>query len=150
MKFFTITFALIGLMFLSGCSEEVKQARGFSLPTGDVSAGEMVFLSMQCNSCHSLPGIEQQSLDGQRISVELGGEVTRIKTYGELVTSVINPSHRIARIYEPQNTDEQGRSNMRNYNDVLTVTQLVDLVSFLQDQYQLKEYEPSEYRSYYP
>ena len=106
---------------------------------------------MECSGCHILPGIEQSTTyEEQDISVILGGKVTRIKTYGELVTSVINPSHRIAQIYEPQNTDSEGNSAMSNYNDIMTVGELIDLVSFLQLQYELKAYEPSEYHAYYP
>ena len=30
---------------------------------------------------------------------------------------------------------------MKNYNDVLIVSQLIDLVAFLQDRYELQEYD---------
>ena len=38
---------------------------------------------------------------------------------------------------------------MTNYNDVMTVTQLADLVAFLQSHYELKDYEPTPYGPYY-
>ena len=138
------------LLVLSGCDSDARSARGFSLPAGDSEAGEVVFTTMQCHSCHSLPNIEQLPGTQEGISVKLGGQVSISKTYGELVTSVINPSHRIAHSYQPQNTDADGQSMMRNYNDVMTVNQLVDLVSFLESQYELKPYRPSPYHAYYP
>ena len=66
------------------------------------------------------------------MSIALGGEVTRIQTYGELVTSIINPSHRLAEGYPVDTVSVDGKSRMRNYNDVMTVTELTDLVMFLQ------------------
>ena len=151
MKLSSIILAGICLLLISGCTKEMQEAIGFSLPEGDPELGKVVYRTMECSSCHVIPGIEQStSYEEQDISVTLGGKVTRIKTYGELLTSVINPSHRIAQVYEPQNTDSEGNSAMLNYNDVMTVSQLIDLVSFLQDQYELKPYEASDYHAYYP
>jgi hypothetical protein len=139
------------MLFLFGCDSDARQARGFSLPSGNAEAGKIVYTTLQCHSCHTLPNIDQlPATDDSTISVKLGGKVSTSKTYGELVTSVINPSHRIARRYEPQNTDTAGQSKMRNYNDVMTVKQLIDLVSFLESQYELQPYEHSRYQSYYP
>ena len=82
------------------------------------------------------------------LTIELGGEVSRIKTYGELVTSIINPSHRLAKGYSAEYVQDDGVSKMPVYNDAMTVTQLVDLVAFLQSKYTLKEYEPTVYVPY--
>jgi hypothetical protein len=82
------------------------------------------------------------------MSVELGGQTTRIATYGELVTSVINPSHRLAKGYPAEDISVDGKSRMRNYNDELSVSELIDLVAFLQEQYELVEYEPTQYNPY--
>ena len=138
------------LLILAGCDSDARSARGFSLPAGDSKAGEVVFTTMECHSCHSLPNIDQLEGTEEVISVKLGGQVNISKTYGQLVTSVINPSHRIAHSYQPQNTDADGESMMRNYNDEMTVKQLVDLVSFLESQYELKPYKRSPYHAYYP
>lgn len=150
MKYLILILMSLSMILLGACDEQTRAARGFSLPEGDPDAGKVVFTQMQCNSCHHLDDIAQLPVaDVHNISVKLGGEVTRIRTYGELVTSIINPSHRIAQSYEPQNTDADGHSTMRNYNDVMTVAQLVDLVSFLEAQYSLKPYQPSRYRPYH-
>jgi hypothetical protein len=151
MKVILLTSICVSVLLLSGCDSGAQSPRGFSLPVGDTDAGKTVYTTMRCNSCHILPNIDQLSgTEDSNISVKLGGKVSIRKTYGELVTSVINPSHRIAHRYEPANTDAMGGSNMRNYNDVMTVKQLIDLVSFLESQYELKPYRPSRYQVYYP
>ena len=70
-------------IFLSGCD---SQSRGFVLPEGDIEAGKSAFQNLECSQCHSIGNIEWTgATDG--IKIELGGNVTSLKTYGELVTS---------------------------------------------------------------
>ena len=79
-----------------GCATPPKSGKGFTLPAGDPQAGKENYVKFYCNACHKIDGIDQSSADGAapELSIALGGEVTRIETYGELVTSIINPSHR--------------------------------------------------------
>lgn len=113
------------------------QAQGFVLPEGSAEAGRTTFLALKCDQCHNLPDLNWQGREGDP-NVRLGGETTNIKTYGELVTSIINPSHRIAPHYaKDMVTNEQGESKMKNYNEVMTVQELVDVVTFLQSEYQI-------------
>lgn len=67
--------------------------------------------------------------------VELGGDVSRVKTYGQLVTAIINPSHKLAEGYPEEVVSEDGDSKMPVYNEVMTVQELIDIVAFLQPQY---------------
>lgn len=124
----------VGLTLSGGCSDS---ASGFALPPGDPERGKEVFVELRCNACHGISGqVERSKTDyHESIYVELGGNVTRVKTYGDLVTSIINPSHRFARGRDPRNVDEQGESNMRRYNEEMTVEQLIDLTAFLSSQY---------------
>ena len=46
-------------------------------------------------------------------------------------------------------TTELGESRMVVYNDVMTVTQLIDLVAFVQSSYVLAPYNPSHYPVYW-
>lgn len=143
MKQLLISLLLIATGLSAGCDQEKIANRGFALPPGDTEQGQKVFIEKQCIACHTLAGAEfagdEWNYNMKReINVTLGGEVTKLKTYGDLVTSVINPSHRIAKGYEEEDIlDEQGKSKMRVYNDVMTVAELVDLVTFLQSQYEL-------------
>ena len=146
-----IWFSGLALVFaiLASCDLGPDSPRGFSLPEGDVEAGKAVLLKYQCLSCHTLEGVEQEDVvKSSEISVKLGGKSTVVKTYAELVTSVINPSHKIATRYPVTMVQEKGVSKMKVYNDVMTVTELVDLVQFLQTKYELVSYRRTNY-SYY-
>lgn len=137
------------LVVLAACSDG-KSTGNFTLPEGSPAAGKQAFLSLGCNSCHSLPEVAKAANSGSELNVQLGGEVRNIKTYGELVTAIVNPSHKILHGFAPQHKSAGGQSAMRNYNDVMTVTQLIDLVSYLQTQYHLRDFERSQYRAYFP
>ena len=74
---------------------------------------------------------------------------TARRTYGDLLTSVINPSHRISQAYLGEQVTTDGESRMRRYNDVMTVQQLVDIVTFLETQYTLiRPNNPYLYRTW--
>jgi hypothetical protein len=132
---------------LAGCGAD--SGWGFTLPAGNAEVGEALFTSLECHSCHVVSGNSDIGQpDNPQLSIPVGGSVARIKTYGELVTSVINPSHRLPQRIPEGAITEAGQSAMKNYNEVLTVQQLIDLVAFLQAQYELKHFTPSIYPHY--
>lgn len=135
----------------AGCDSPPDPGKGFTLPEGDVEAGKASYVSLQCNACHQIEGIAQIAEDGKEpeLSIALGGPDTRIKTHGELVASIINPSHRLAKGYPVDAVSVDGKSKMSNYNDVMTVTQLVDLVTFLESKYTLLVYFRTDYPLYH-
>lgn len=130
-------FALLILFIcVIGCSQ---QSQGFVLPEGDIQEGKLTFVGLSCDQCHSIGDIEWQGeADALDLHVPIGGKVTSIKSYGELVTSVINPSHKIAKRFQQVTTTADGQSRMENYNQVMTVEQLIDLVTFLQSEYEVE------------
>lgn len=140
------------LIISMGCTPAPKSGKGFTLPDGNVEQGKATYVALQCNACHKISGVDQLAAEGDdaKEPIALGGEVARIKTYGELVTSVINPSHRLAKGYPIEDVSIAGQSTMKNYNDVMTVKQLTDLVAFLQSKYSLIKYEPTYYPEYGP
>lgn len=135
---------LFGGLLISSCNQ---QARGFALPEGDIEKGKAVYKSMSCNECHAISGIEWKG-GSDTLNILLGGETTTQKSYGELVTSVINPSHKIAWSYKEKAAAQGGVSTMRNYNEVMTVQELIDLVTFLQSEYHI-ETPPTHYYPYH-
>lgn len=135
---YSITVILAAL-FTSSC---VKEGRGFALPAGQINEGKDAYIRFECNACHSIKGIDWK--EGQEnLQIPLGGEIGRTKTYGELVTSVINPSHLVPMGYQK---DSLGRSKMKAYNEVMSVQELVDIVTYLQSEYKIVT--PPQY--YYP
>lgn len=131
---FVFTLVLFGVL---GCAPTPQSALGFRLPDGDAAKGEMNFHAIGCKSCHSLASASAQPVEQDR--VVLGGEVTRVKTYGDLVTSIINPSHRVGPKTPASMRMDDGVSLMEvaMLNDRLTITELIDLVAFLQAQYEV-------------
>ncbi len=126
------------LLFAVGCDRDMMSEKGFRLPDGNAAAGREAFVYMQCHQCHTVKGEEFPILPyGDPPYVELGGDVTRVRTYGELVTSIINPSHKLAQGYAEEVVSENGESNMYIYNDYMTVQELTDLVRFLQPHYKV-------------
>lgn len=145
-----LTLVFFISFLLLACNTGPTSPRGFSLPEGDIAKGEAVFRKYQCLACHTLQGVEDEAVAKEFATpVQLGGVSTRVKTYGELVTSVINPSHKISPRYNVNVMQENGMSKMRIYNDVMTVTELVDLVAFLQPKYQVQPYQYTRYGQYH-
>ena len=72
----------------------------------------------------------------------LGGEFYRVKTYGDLITSITNPDHIISEEYKNRFSKEfpPAHSAMPNVINELTVQELIDLIAFLSAQY--KAYRP--------
>jgi mono/diheme cytochrome c family protein len=150
MNYFLLSLLVVMSLTLFSCGKGIDSPRGFSLPTGNIKAGKIAFLKYQCLACHTLDGVKDDSIANQQtLSVSLGGNKTKIVTYAELVTSIINPSHKFSNLLSPQFRRPQGESKMKVFNDVMTVTELIDLVSFLQPNYSLKPYQQNRYQ-YYP
>jgi mono/diheme cytochrome c family protein len=134
----TLALLALALAVLGGCERDRMSERGFSLPEGDAAAGRDTFIYMQCHQCHFIEGERFPALPGMEPPyVELGGEVTRVKSYGELVTAIINPSHKLADGYPPDRVSEEGESNMYVYNRYMTIQELIDLVMYLQPHYEV-------------
>jgi len=148
-----ICFTSIILLFvMAACSYGPDSPKGFSLPEGDIAKGEKVFLRYKCQACHSLKGYEDDSLIKEfDTPVPLGGTSSLVKTYAQLVTSVINPSHKLAprsKTIEEKIINEDGSSKMRVFNDVMTVQELIDVVAFLQPKYEVKPITYTHYGQY--
>ncbi|MFT4746861.1 MAG: sulfur-oxidizing protein SoxX [Congregibacter sp.] len=144
--------SIILLSVLAACSYGPDSPKGFSLPKGDIVKGEKVFMQYQCQSCHILESYDDDSLIKEFDTlVPLGGTSSLVKTYAQLVTSVINPSHKLAprsRSIEEKLTNDDGSSKMRVFNDVMTVQELIDLVAFLQPKYKVKPITYTHYGQY--
>ena len=141
------TFATI--FVLLGCEADRMSERGFSLPEGNAMMGREAFVYMHCHECHTVVNEEFPAVAmADPPFVELGGQVTRVKTYGELVTAIINPSHKLAPGYPLDTVTNDGEtSRMPIYNGYMTVQELIDIVAFLQPHYDV--YVPAyEYRIY--
>ncbi len=139
MKYAIALLTTVILYGLIACDSGPRSPVGFLLPGGDVEQGEAAFLELHCNACHTVDGVDLPPpvvIPAPSASVVLGGQVFEIRTDGYLVTSIINPSHKLARGFnEEQITTSTGESRMPDYSEIMTVQQLIDLVVFLQSRY---------------
>lgn len=123
---------------------------GFVFPVreGDVVGGRQAFIDHQCHECHSVAGIDLPDLAGEApIQLMLASDISTARSYGELVTAVINPDHTISQEYREQlrlSATVPVESPMVGYSiDNMTVRQLLDIVAFLHSRYALiDDYEP--------
>ena len=139
------------LLAVSACSKEGRPVRGFVLPKGDIAQGEQVFIDFNCHACHTIPGLEFPAVEFEApFILEIGGEVYRVRDYGELLTAVVNPDHIISPKYIAmlKRADRDAvMSPMPYYGEDMTVAELIDLVEFLHAQY--TRLQPEYYRGYY-
>ncbi len=153
-KVFAVLCVVAGLLvvFLLGYNLNPRdnQARGFSLPPGDPVAGRAVFQELQCSHCHSVYGDADftRPPEYDKLLIPLGGQVRVVKTYGELVTAIIHPSQSIRPDVHQRYVDTEGNSIMPDYTSKMTTRQLIDLVSYLQNHYEVVI--PDKPVNYYP
>lgn len=144
MKPLSIVAVWLIAALIAGCTPSPKSSRGFRLPDGDVKKGEEAFVALKCTRCHKVDGVD---LPAPRVfNLTLGGQTTRVETYGELVTSIINPSHVLSDQYKQQLVDAK-ESPMPDVTQEMSVRQMIDLVAFLQSHYHLVE---TTYHQVYP
>ena len=150
-----VTLLIVGALLYIGQLLYLLRAdspRGFVLPEGDIAAGKAAFVEMGCIQCHSvwdvdLPLPEKAPTEGL---VVLGGGRNLAKTYGQLVTSIMHPSAEM-HLAEGHYVDSNGASMMPDYTSQMTVEQLVDIVAFLKEHYNVHvpDYSPRYYYTPY-
>jgi L-cysteine S-thiosulfotransferase len=138
-----IGLSLLGLVTLSGCRTYPDATGEFRFPIqeGNVAQGRDTFVRLGCPQCHSVAGVDLSDFTGMSfMSMPLGGEIVFAKTYGNLVTSIINPDHVISDIYLDQlPADQRSRiyTSPMYLRPDMKVTELIDVVAFLNSRYSL-------------
>lgn len=132
--------ALLTAGLLAGCNRDRQMGKGFVFPGGDAVRGQKAFVDLECYHCHRVEGVPE--LPGPVAPTDqvviLGGKVAQVRSYGQLVTAVIHPRYELSE--KLPNRAAYTVSPMRPVNDRMTVTQMLDIVTFLQPRY--KELEP--------
>jgi L-cysteine S-thiosulfotransferase len=134
-------FAAVGaLAATTACSAGRHSSAGFRLPAdGDVDRGKAAFQDLGCHQCHQVSGADLPRPTIQPpVPVVLGGEVRQEMPDGYLVTSIINPSYRLAS-YPKDAITVGGKSRMPECSGTITVRQLTDIVAFLQSRYTVRD-----------
>jgi Cytochrome c len=100
----------------------------FRFPEGDAKAGQTVFMTMQCYSCHAI------EIPGESLPPDAGGIGPALtagyaKLPKEYLAESIIKAHTV--VAAPGYVVQEGKAIMGNYNHFLTVQELIDLVTFL-------------------
>lgn len=137
-------------LLLSAC--QPTDGGAYTFPEGDLGKGRQTFIDLGCVACHTVDGARglRDGMDEAERTIVLGGEQTRVYSYGELVTSIVNPSHKVSQTRLGTMVQSDGETLMRDYNDIMTVAQLTDLVAFLEEHYTLKPYDRTDFPAYGP
>jgi hypothetical protein len=142
--------AAAGVAMLAACAPNTALMVRF--PLGNIQRGREAFVALECNACQRVQDVAIAAHPAPASSlVPLGGHTPRIETYGDLVTAIVNPSHRLARSYRAT-AGRGGPSPMAAefLNDVMTTQQLVDLAAFLHTEYDYIPPPPPPYWESYP
>ena len=138
-----VALSLLSVITLSACRTYPDNTGEFRFPiqNGDIAQGRETFVRLGCPQCHTVAGVDLSDYTGTNfMSMPLGGEIVFAKTYGNLVTSIINPDHVISDIYLNQlPADQRSRINSSPMYLKLDmkVTELIDIVAFLNSRYSL-------------
>lgn len=144
---FTLAVVTAALLTTSGCLPSSKSGRGFHMPSGDAERGRVAFVDLKCNRCHRVAGVELPAPPGEpEMIVTLGGEVSRMRTYGDLVTSIIHPNQGLAPVLPAALPRPVKESPMKPLHAEMSVQQLLDLVTFLEPTYRVTV---PEYRDFH-
>jgi sulfur-oxidizing protein SoxX len=133
-----IVLAAITVVTLAavGCAPSTKSGRGFHMPAGDAEKGKAAFVQLKCYRCHQVDGVDLPAPTANAGSVlTLGGEVSRRRTYGDLVTAIIHPQRDLSDKLPAGQRTPVRESPMPGVNNEMTVAQLVDIVTFLELHY---------------
>lgn len=131
----TLSLSLLAWL-LTACTPRQQTGRGFVFPGGDSERGRLAFVELGCYNCHAVSGVSFPApAEAPERLVILGGEVSNMRSYGDLVTSIIHPSQRISENLTGQPLPDPKVSPMPVVNEVMTVQQMLDLAEFLQPQY---------------
>ncbi|MEY4940413.1 MAG: hypothetical protein RIQ93_2148 [Verrucomicrobiota bacterium] len=136
MKTLSAMTLLLASLLAGGCDSSLKSTGRLRLPQGSAEAGKRAFVSLNCTRCHTVPGVELPKPTAPASEVlALGGNVNRLRTIGDLMTSIIHPSAALSEKMRSREAVKAGKSPMPEVNDIMTVQEMVDLVTFLQPQY---------------
>ncbi|MDY6983349.1 MAG: hypothetical protein SV422_09685 [Pseudomonadota bacterium] len=135
---------VLGCTLLVGACRTYPDYTGdfrFPILRGDVMRGQQAFVQYSCHQCHTVDGITLPDMpQGRPVTVNLGGDLIFAKTYGDLVTSIINPDHVIADEWLaqlPRPTRREVDSSPMYVDPDMKVTELIDIVAFLNSRYRL-------------
>ncbi|MBT8462260.1 MAG: cytochrome c [Gemmatimonadetes bacterium] len=141
----SVFWVLAAVLLTPACGRVTGSDGALKLPPGDVAAGKAAFQELGCVQCHSVAGVDGLPAPTGSIKMELGGRTHHVRNQGQLVTAIIHPTHSISG-RAPAETRRAGATPMTSLNDSMTVTEMINLVSFLDSRYRKQTfYNPAPF-----
>jgi len=148
-------FSLLLVVAIAACSpggDSKSEMVKMLLPDGDSRAGQQAFVDLKCTVCHTVRGIRGlPPVENEKPGPDLGVSLKGVSR-GAVATSIIAPQHVNVEAVElwmdltaeervwlgpgqipPRQQGERQPSRMGEYAAILTIRDLTDLVSFLDD-----------------
>jgi mono/diheme cytochrome c family protein len=107
------------------------------VPAGDPIRGEQVFVERRCFRCHTVEAAQMPDFDiPPTLKIHLGGANHRQWTRDAYAQAIMNPEHVISPQYQAivQSAGDPKAAKetpMPNFNRELTVSELIDITTFL-------------------
>lgn len=128
---FILFLATTGILLAMNRDEGMEPAENFFLPQGDPEAGRKAFSDLKCTSCHWAANEVDLSAPVAEKPGPMLGDKQAHYTSGWIANSIVSPSHTIAYGSHGE-ADDSELSRMGDFKDVMTVRQLIDIVSYIQ------------------
>ena len=105
----------------------------FYLVPGDAADGRDAFIAYRCTACHRVAGDPE-------LPLPTGAQPAPLLKYGpdtpshQIAQAIVVPSHSIAEGFGKGTPEDVQKSPMRDFDDVMTVKHLRDIVTYLKSQ----------------
>lgn len=135
----TLILAAASMLSLAACEREPQPVDVFVPPTGDAARGKEVFVKYQCYGCHTIPDVDlPQRQTEPALLLALGVRMHRVASYGDLLTAVLYPDHIVSPKFVSALKaagEDPATAQMPDFTREMTVSELIDVVEFLDEQY---------------
>lgn len=137
---YQIVGACIISAVITACANDPNRQQEFDFPMelGNIEEGRQAFIGLGCHQCHTVANTELPDFPTYPLlRLELGGPTDPYMSNARLMTSLINPNQHVSeRLWDLLRLDGSVplESPMPNF-DFITVSQLIDLVAFLDSKY---------------
>ena len=126
----SVTAGISSASVAEAAGPKVPKGWKFEMPAGDPAAGKTAFIQANCNTCHSVPGTDIPQVQGGGKAPPLTPAYAKLPA-AYLAESIANSHKVIGGDVEQYRGTQKVESQMRDYNSLITVQQMIDMVAFL-------------------
>lgn len=136
-KRFLLLSAAVTIVLAGVVAQEPAFSGAGVFPAGKAEAGRNLFIEKGCHQCHSAGSTKLPAVDlAPRLVIELGGDLHAKWTRDDYARSILEPNHLVSEDYRIAmirlgDHFKAENSPMPTFAEVLRVSELIDLVTFL-------------------